>query len=75
MNKDVPNTKSASVNGPILVGIDGSEIALRALDRAIEEARVRKLGVRLIGAFPVVGVGDPGLELRTTRTFRPLWTA
>lgn len=71
MNKDVPNTKSASVNGPILVGIDGSEIALRALDRAIEEARVRKLGVRLIGAFPVVGVGDPGLE----RRFREAVTA
>lgn len=71
MNKDVPNTKSASVNGPVLVGIDGSEIALRALDRAIEEARVRNVGVRLIGAFPVVGVGDPGLE----RRFREAVTA
>ena len=59
MNKDVLNTSS---NAPVLVGIDGSEIALRALDRALVEAQARHVPVRLIGAYPVAVVGDPGLD-------------
>ena len=61
MNNDVLNTSS---NAPVLVGIDGSEIALRALDRALTEAAARKVPVRLLCAFPVAVVGDPGLEQR-----------
>ena len=61
MNKDVRNTSSTA---PVLVGIDGSEIALRALDRALAEARARNVGVRLLGAFPVAIVGEPELEAR-----------
>lgn len=62
MNNEVPGSQSP--DRPVLVCIDGSDIALRALDRAIEEARVRGTRVRLIGVYPVVGVGDPGLEQR-----------
>ena len=62
MNNDVPG--SQSLDRPVLVCIDGSDIALRALDRAIDEAHVRGTRVRLIGVYPVVGVGDPGLEQR-----------
>lgn len=61
MNKDVRSTLSTA---PVLVGIDGSEIALRALDRALAEARARNVPVRLIGAYPVAIVGEPGLEAR-----------
>lgn len=50
----------------VLVGIDGSDQARHALDRAIEEARAQGLSVRLVGAYPVIGVGDPGLEQRFT---------
>ena len=64
MNNDVPGSQSSSSNHPVLVCIDGSEVALRALDRAIDEARVRGCPVRLLGVYPVVGVGDPGLERR-----------
>ena len=61
MDNDVLNTSSTA---PVLVGIDGSEAALRALDRALEEARARSAPVRLIGAYPVAIVGEPGLEAR-----------
>ena len=61
MDNDVLNT---SPNAPVLVGIDGSEIALRALDRALAEARARHAPVRLIGVYPMSVVGDPGLEMR-----------
>ena len=44
---------AAPASGPVIVGIDGSEAALRALDRALEEARARSAPVRLIGAYPV----------------------
>ena len=61
MNKDVLNT---SPNAPVLVGIDGSVIALRALDRALSEARARHVPVRLISAYPLIAVGEPSLEAR-----------
>lgn len=61
MNKDVLNTSS---NAPVLVGIDGSGIALRALDRALTEARARHVPVRLISAYPLIAVGEPSLETR-----------
>lgn len=50
----------------VLVGIDGSDQARHALERALDEARAQNLSVRLIGAYPVIGVGDPGLEMRFT---------
>lgn len=50
----------------VLVGVDGSDQARHALARALEEARAQDLSVRLIGAYPVIGVGDPGLEMRFT---------
>ncbi|TDL46590.1 universal stress protein [Kocuria rosea] len=50
----------------VLVGIDGSDQARHALERALEEARAQDLTVRLLGAYPVIGVGDPGLEMRFT---------
>src|SRR5690606_22122870 len=50
----------------VLVGFDGSDQARHALERALEEARAQDLTVRLLGAYPVIGVGDPGLEMRFT---------
>lgn len=50
----------------VLVGIDGSDQARHALERAVGEAKAQNLRVRLIGAYPVIGVGDPGLEMRFT---------
>ncbi len=50
----------------VIVGIDGSDQARHALQRALEEARALELPVRLVGAYPVIGVGDPGLEQRFT---------
>ncbi|MFI7583910.1 universal stress protein [Kocuria sp. M1N1S27] len=50
----------------VLVGIDGSDQARHALERALDEARAQNLSVRLVGAYPVIGVGDPGLEMRFT---------
>ncbi|CAL8900190.1 universal stress protein UspA [Kocuria varians] len=61
MNKDVLNTPPTA---PVLVGIDGSDIALRALDRALTEARARHVPVRLITSYPLLAVGEPGLEAR-----------
>ena len=50
----------------VLVGIDGSDQARHALERAVEEARAHRAAIRLVGAYPVIGVGDPSLELRFT---------
>ena len=51
------------MNGPILVGVDGSETGTRALDWAAGEARVRKVALRLLHALPQVrGGAAPGIE-------------
>lgn len=57
---------AGSGHNVVLVGIDGSDQARHALERALEEARAQDLTVRLLGAYPVIGVGDPGLERRFT---------
>ncbi|MFE7631981.1 universal stress protein [Kocuria sp. NPDC057446] len=69
MNSDsrAENQSTAdSGHNVVLVGIDGSDQARHALERAIDEARAQDLTVRLLGAYPVIGVGDPGLEMRFT---------
>ncbi len=43
-----------SEKGRIVVGIDGSPAAQAALSWAIEEARLRGLGLRIIYAFPAL---------------------
>lgn len=66
------NRNSSTQNQPaaghdvVVVGIDGSDQARHALRLAVEEARAQDLSVRLVGAHPVIGVGDPGLEMRYT---------
>lgn len=67
MNSDSRTQKQpAAGHDAVLVGIDGSDQARHALERALEEARAQNLSVRLVGAYPVIGVGDPGLESRFT---------
>lgn len=66
-NSRAENQSAAdSGHNVVLVGIDGSDQARHALERAIDEARAQDLTVRLLGAYPVIGVGDPGLERRFT---------
>lgn len=60
------NARTENQPAVVLVGIDGSQQARHALGRALEEAQAQSLTVRLVGAYPVIGVGDPGLELRYT---------
>jgi nucleotide-binding universal stress UspA family protein len=43
-----------SEHGRIVVGIDGSAPAAAALAWAIDEARLRKLGLRIVYAFPAL---------------------
>jgi nucleotide-binding universal stress UspA family protein len=43
-----------SDNGRIVVGIDGSPQSLAALAWAIDEARLRGLGLRIVHAFPAL---------------------
>lgn len=49
-------------NGRIVVGVDGSEPSQRALDWAIEEAKLRGARLRLVCAWhvPAVVYGGPG---------------
>ena len=55
-------------NGPIVVGIDGSEFGTHALRYAIGEAAVRKTSVRAVAAYDVLHhpalVADPELVAR-----------
>ncbi|MFI7483928.1 universal stress protein [Kocuria sp. M1R5S2] len=66
------NSDSSTANQPtgghdvVVVAVDGSDQARHALDRALEEARAHDFSIRLVGAYPVIGVGDPGLEMRFT---------
>jgi nucleotide-binding universal stress UspA family protein len=43
-----------SAHGRVVVGVDGSPESVKALSWAIEEARLRGLGVRVIYAFPAL---------------------
>lgn len=65
-NDSRTQNQPAAGHDVVLVGIDGSDQARHALDRAVEEARAHDFSVRLVGAYPVIGVGDPGLEQRFT---------
>lgn len=65
-NDSRTQNQPAAGHDVVLVGIDGSDQARHALERAVEEARAHHLSVRLVGAYPVIGVGDPGLEMRFT---------
>jgi nucleotide-binding universal stress UspA family protein len=49
-------------DGTIVVGVDGSEQGDRALDWAIEEAKLRGARLRLVSAWhvPAVAYGGPG---------------
>ncbi len=46
-------------NRPIVVGIDGSPASLRALEWAVDEARLRGCGVTLVCAWLPPYVGEP----------------
>ncbi|MEV0740230.1 universal stress protein [Streptomyces sp. NPDC050549] len=54
------------LSGHVLVGVDGSERATRALDRAAEEARVRRTPLEILHGWPWarhgVAVAQPGKE-------------
>ncbi|MEO6090264.1 MAG: universal stress protein, partial [Umezawaea sp.] len=43
---------------PIVVGVDGSETAERALDWALDEALIRGCGVRAVRAWVFESLGD-----------------
>lgn len=53
-----------AVNGPIVVGVDGSEAAGAALRWALDEARLRSATVVAVHAWsfvPPQPIGDPGM--------------
>jgi nucleotide-binding universal stress UspA family protein len=53
-----------AVNGPIVVGVDGSEAAGKALRWALDEARLRSARVVAVHAWsfvPPQPIGDPGM--------------
>jgi nucleotide-binding universal stress UspA family protein len=66
---------NATANGTIVVGVDGSEQGERALDWAIDEAKLRGARLLLISAWhvPAIAYGSPGfapqLEKPLDRTF------
>jgi nucleotide-binding universal stress UspA family protein len=50
------------VDAHVLVGVDGSAGALRALEWAAVEARRRGVGLRLLACYSVPVTGDPGIS-------------
>jgi nucleotide-binding universal stress UspA family protein len=55
------------VSDPIVVGVDGSEQALQAVDWAVDEARLRRLPVRIVHVavrweYSAAAPPEPGLE-------------
>jgi nucleotide-binding universal stress UspA family protein len=67
---------NASGTGTIVVGVDGSEHAERALDWAIEEAKLRGARLNLVSAWhvPAAVYGSPGfappLDQSVPETFK-----
>jgi nucleotide-binding universal stress UspA family protein len=59
---DPEKEEQVTQNGTIVVGVDGSEQGERALDWAIDEARLRGSRLRLVSAWhvPAVAYGGPG---------------
>jgi len=47
------------LSGHVLIGVDGSEGAIRALDRAAEEARVRRTPLEILHGWPWARHGVP----------------
>lgn len=54
----------------ILVGIDGSEASSSALEWALEEARLRRTGLRAITAWQYPILADAALTVPAPETFR-----
>ena len=59
----------AHVKPPIVVGVDGSEQGLNAVQFAIGEARRSGCGVRLVHALPEVATTSPGVPLAAYEIF------
>jgi len=55
------------MSGDILVGIDGSENSARALEWAIEEAKIRGSRVRAVLTWSYMGQADSALGVGTTQ--------
>ncbi|MCB1031043.1 MAG: universal stress protein [Acidimicrobiales bacterium] len=55
------------MSGDILVGIDGSENSARALQWAIEEAKIRGSRVRAVLTWSYMGQADSALGVGTTQ--------
>jgi nucleotide-binding universal stress UspA family protein len=62
LDPDKEKDEQVTQNGWIVVGVDGSEHGERALDWAIEEAKLRSAQLRLVCAWhvPAVVYGGPG---------------
>jgi len=75
LDPDKEKEEHVTQNGTIVVGVDGSEHGERALDWAIEEAKLRGARLRLVSAWhvPAVVYGGPGfapqLEEPLDKTF------
>lgn len=62
MTRDTSGRTSEVVSPPhVVVGVDGSDPALNAVDWAAAEARRRGIGLRLVACFSVPFYGEPGL--------------
>ena len=53
--------------GEVVVGVDGSDPAVRALDRAADEAHRRDTAVRIVLGLPWPDPGDVGFGLDADR--------
>ena len=58
-DEDAPDDAAGEVVGEVVVGVDGSPAALRAVDYAIEVARASGAAVRLVHAVPQIGPLPP----------------
>jgi len=62
MKRPAPNPAPIAATGAhVVVGIDGSDAALRAVEWAAHEARRRSLGLRLVACYSVPFYGEPGM--------------
>jgi nucleotide-binding universal stress UspA family protein len=54
-------SESTITNRTIVVGVDGSEVSLRALEWAVHEARRRSAGIEIRVCYSVPYYGEPGM--------------
>lgn len=63
--------RSAAASERIVVGVDGSEAAQKALDWAAEEAKLRQARLQVVHAWQVPYIG--GYPLSAATAFDPVW--